>query len=492
MANGRFLSKSISLNQQLARVSLEADYLFARCIPHLDIEGRMPGHPSLVKSLACPLRDEITEADIPRLLVELASAKVDDEGLVRWYESSGVQVLEFPGFHRHQQGLRKNREAASKLPAFSRHATDLVEVYAQQSVTAALRSNSGVTPDLLRTNSGPTPDLLRSNSGLTPAQVEVEVEVEGEVEVEVEEIETPTLQPPTSAQSPRARERTRTPTRSRTRMRDTRESDGAEQQPPRDDEGQQQQRERQNDEPENREAVISGIIRMANAGMRDNELLADFRPIMTNGDGRQVVADWLDEGISPQSIEVAVYHAAKDFTPSIEWPQIKKMSYFDAAVRRQHERDMALLTPAPKGTPAGKLPPDSEAARIKASVPRDSDGREVYEPKPGKRAGRMSTIGDEERAAHEQAALEQRLIAAWIEKNPDEAEAIMLQVKAWLEDRPEWQGERRRFAGPVVRSEFHQRVWRRIKAEQEEGSSDDTDEPQDEPATAAAAVTEGG
>lgn len=140
MADGRFVSKSIAQSEQLGRVSLEADYLFGRCIPHLDREGRMTGNPELVRSMVCPLRRELDEARIGDLLAELVRA-----GLVAWYELEGRQSLSFPGFHRHQRGLRKGREAASRLPG---------------------PNDKGVNqiPVDRRTGSGPTPE----DSGLTP------------------------------------------------------------------------------------------------------------------------------------------------------------------------------------------------------------------------------------------------------------------------------------------------------------------------------------
>lgn len=134
MPNGRMLSKSISHSEQLSLVSLEADFLFARCIPHLDRDGRMAGKPELVKAIACPLRAEIRPAMIPDLLRQLAA-----EDLVHWYEVDGKQVLEFPGFATHQKGFKYEREAASRFPPFdSRTCVDLA------------RTNSGSSPDLIR------------------------------------------------------------------------------------------------------------------------------------------------------------------------------------------------------------------------------------------------------------------------------------------------------------------------------------------------------
>ncbi len=121
MPDGRFVGKSISMNPELGSVSLEADYLFGRCIPHLDREGRMAGHPAQVKAIACPMRLEINVGLMPDLLRQLAGV-----GLVRWYEVDGRPVLEFPGFTNHQRGARLDREAASRFPpSTSENALDL-------------------------------------------------------------------------------------------------------------------------------------------------------------------------------------------------------------------------------------------------------------------------------------------------------------------------------------------------------------------------------
>lgn len=150
MPDGRMLSKSIAHSTQLASVSLMADYLFARCIPHLDKEGRMPGHPNLVKSIACPLRPEVTVDGIADLLSELGGV-----GLVRWYKVDGREVVEFPGFANHQKGARFDREAPSRLPAFSTRATDL------------LRIKSGPTPDQV-----PLSEVKLSEAKLREVEVE--------------------------------------------------------------------------------------------------------------------------------------------------------------------------------------------------------------------------------------------------------------------------------------------------------------------------------
>lgn len=153
MAEGRFVSKSIAHDWDLNSVSFEADYLFGRCIPHLDREGRINGHPGELKGVAVPLRKEMTPEVIDRCLGELAA-----KDLVLWYSVDNCPVLWFKGFEKHQKGLRKERESPSKLPAPQDPRT--------QRISSLLRSNDG--------------ELWSSRD-------KVEVEVKGEVKGKVPE-----------------------------------------------------------------------------------------------------------------------------------------------------------------------------------------------------------------------------------------------------------------------------------------------------------------
>jgi hypothetical protein len=167
MPNGRFVSRSISTNEQLGRVSLAANLLFDQCIPHLDVAGRLAGNPTLVKSTAVPLRTDVPEDRIPSLLAELSQA-VGPEGepLVRWYEVKGTRVLEFPGFDRQQPGLKKDREAKSRLPSSNHPEAVLLGL---DEAGTEVRSYSGPTPEsmqeLVRDAAGPTPPKLSEVKG---------------------------------------------------------------------------------------------------------------------------------------------------------------------------------------------------------------------------------------------------------------------------------------------------------------------------------------
>ena len=164
MAQGRFVSRAIAHNRQLASVSLLADHLFTKCIPHLDVEGRMTGDPELVKIVAVPLRDEITHAMVPELLAELVSAE-----LVIWYEAGGKQILEFPGFPDNQPGLRKDREAPSKLPSSRTQGAVRITGPDPAQLSLEVEGVPRGRPRPLRTRTG----VLRTSAGPTPGEVKV-------------------------------------------------------------------------------------------------------------------------------------------------------------------------------------------------------------------------------------------------------------------------------------------------------------------------------
>lgn len=162
MAEGRFISRRISYSEQLASVSLEADFLFSRCIPHLDVAGRITGNAVLLKAQVAPLRPEITAETIPTLIHELEEAiGPEGEPLVIQYQVGTQWILAFPGFARIQKGLRKDREAESRLPAPP--ITPPKRRRTSDHPRAARRS----TPELLRDDAGSTPE----SSGPTPAEV---------------------------------------------------------------------------------------------------------------------------------------------------------------------------------------------------------------------------------------------------------------------------------------------------------------------------------
>lgn len=107
MAQGRFLSSTVAEDIRLNSLSLEAHLLYLMAIPHLDVDGIMPGHPALVFARACPLRNDLRDS-IPAIIDEWVQV-----GLVLRYDSNGEPALFFTGFPKNQK-VRRDREAASR------------------------------------------------------------------------------------------------------------------------------------------------------------------------------------------------------------------------------------------------------------------------------------------------------------------------------------------------------------------------------------------
>ncbi len=139
MPRGRFLSKSISLDEKVNALSDDtARLLFTWLISHLDCEGRLHGDPTTVKSIVFPRR-KISVRRVEKYLNEIQKL-----GLIFRYSLNGNSYLFAPHFEKHQLGLQKNKEAQSQIPP-------------------------------------PTPELLQSLVSPTPPQVKVKAKVEAEV-----------------------------------------------------------------------------------------------------------------------------------------------------------------------------------------------------------------------------------------------------------------------------------------------------------------------
>lgn len=126
MPRGRMVDKSISRNESLPKVSVEAALLFTWCIPHLDCDGRMYADTMTLKANVVPYLECMTNKIIDRCKAELVREK-----LVLIYNEG--KHMQFIGFSEHQK-INKGREGHSQIPS--------------------------PTPEQLQTNSGATPDEL--------------------------------------------------------------------------------------------------------------------------------------------------------------------------------------------------------------------------------------------------------------------------------------------------------------------------------------------
>ena len=119
MARGRFVNKSMNDNARLEAMPIECVDFFKRVISISDVEGRLRGDSKYLRNVLYPLRESVTSRRVEGWLNVLWNSKDDDTGLglLERYGSNGKSYIWLPGFDKHQKGLRKDREAASEIPA---------------------------------------------------------------------------------------------------------------------------------------------------------------------------------------------------------------------------------------------------------------------------------------------------------------------------------------------------------------------------------------
>ncbi len=166
MARGRMINQTIAEDLEFNDMSVEAQLMYLRTIPHLDRDGLINGHPFVLFGKVAPLMVEL--ADKMTAIIQ----EWIDSGLVISYQAGKVRVLFFKGFTKNQQGMRYDREAASLFPmppGYDRGPDGLYPVSEDKpnKPKQGPRTDSGAMSD----DSGKTPELLRQNSGTNPAEV---------------------------------------------------------------------------------------------------------------------------------------------------------------------------------------------------------------------------------------------------------------------------------------------------------------------------------
>ena len=141
MARGRIISTTVASDIRLNSLSLEAEYLFLKTIPHLDRDGLILADSSLLWGKVCPRRPELL-------------AKVDDAvsewigaGLAVSYDTDDGRALFFPGF-RKNQSFQYDREGKSTV---------------------------GIPPGYVRTVTGLVPDEVKSDSRVSLEELTVKL-----------------------------------------------------------------------------------------------------------------------------------------------------------------------------------------------------------------------------------------------------------------------------------------------------------------------------
>lgn len=114
MATRRMLSKSISLSEQVSRLSDAAALLYSWAILHTDDWGVIHASPVRLRAEVAPLRDHWSVKDVAGYIDEWEVA-----GLVVRYCADGEPYVLFPTFDKHQDGIHKRtRKNALPNPCF--------------------------------------------------------------------------------------------------------------------------------------------------------------------------------------------------------------------------------------------------------------------------------------------------------------------------------------------------------------------------------------
>jgi hypothetical protein len=130
MAQGRIIVNAICADKRINLLSDDTSRLaFTWLITFADCEGRTHGDPAVVRSMLFPRRDDVSIERMETYIREWATL-----GLIIWYEIDGDLWIYFPTFDKNQPGIRKDREAPSRIPGIPNEASE------------QLRTGSGSTP----------------------------------------------------------------------------------------------------------------------------------------------------------------------------------------------------------------------------------------------------------------------------------------------------------------------------------------------------------
>jgi DnaD/phage-associated family protein len=185
MARGRMLSAAIAEDPEFNGMSMEAQLLFLRTIPHLDRDGLINGHPSILHGKVAPLMENLA-SKMKEVIQEWIAAD-----LVIHYTTGKTQVLFFKGFAKNQSLVYYDREAASQYPpppGYYRAAKGLKPVEEKSDAAdQSPPSDERPTHEEVMTKSGQTHEEVTTNR----IEVEVKEKKTTTTTVEVEPIEEP-------------------------------------------------------------------------------------------------------------------------------------------------------------------------------------------------------------------------------------------------------------------------------------------------------------
>lgn len=189
MARGRMVSTTIATDKALNSLSIEAELLYLKAIPHLDRDGLIAGDDDVLIAKIAPRRQrELFDR------MEAAICEWIDAGLVLRYDSKDGQVLFFQGFAKNNK-LRYEQEGPSNFPP----------------PPGYTRTATGLEPADVQGDNAPTTHLQRSNPVVTTLPKPLNV-MEGKVNASESEREGNVVVPPVAPAAPKRKAATALPT----------------------------------------------------------------------------------------------------------------------------------------------------------------------------------------------------------------------------------------------------------------------------------------
>jgi hypothetical protein len=149
MPTGRLLSKTVSTDKSLNRLSWQAQTVYMMTIPHLDRDGLIIGEPLLLMAQVAPLR----AAELVSVMADLIQEWIAAELVLLYHDSDNGQPVLF--FKNQELGIRYTRETPSAFappPGYERTPEGLVLV--DVDTIAPAPDTAPVTQDELATDSG--------------------------------------------------------------------------------------------------------------------------------------------------------------------------------------------------------------------------------------------------------------------------------------------------------------------------------------------------
>jgi hypothetical protein len=203
VARGRFISTSVAEDDRLSRLSMAAELLYLKTIPHLDRDGMISGKPGYLWGRVCPLREE--------LMPEMQKA-IDEwiaVGLVILMATDTGPVLFFPGFLKNNNLLHYDRESPSRFPVppgYERTEMGLIPEGAEQKKKPTRKPKEAQVPPSSNGNGEVVNDSVIDEvmDLSSKGEVKVEVKDQGEGEAparEPEAVAPPPTNPPPSYRS---------------------------------------------------------------------------------------------------------------------------------------------------------------------------------------------------------------------------------------------------------------------------------------------------